>query len=241
MHWKDSRPPTVTYVIFDFKTARFPEALGSKLACPICEKRRAKRFCPAKAQIICSVCCGSEREVTIDCPSDCPYLMASRQYDYERREIDWSKVPFPEIKIPPSALGDHTKLLAALAYTVCIYSRENRALVDSDVVATLQSLAETYRTLSSGIYYEKPPDYRLRRELYENLKDAIKDYKEAEARQVGMMSVRDGVIRDALIFLAQLGASHANGRPKGRAYLDLLRTQFKSEEFGKPASNIVLL
>jgi hypothetical protein len=44
-----------------------------------------------------------------------------------------------------------------------------------------------------------------------------------------------------LIFLTQLGATRANGRPRGRAFLDFLRTQFKAEEFARPASKLVLL
>ncbi len=211
------------------------------MVCPICQKRKAKRFCPAKGGTICSVCCGTEREVSIDCPSDCPYLIAARQYDLERREIDWAKVPFHETKIPSSFVVAHERLLLALSYATCLYARENPQLVDSDVATSLESLAETYRTLSSGIYYEKPPDYALQRGLYEALKAAVQDYKKVEAQQLGLSNTRDGEIRDATIFLAQLGATRSNGRPKGRAYLDFLRTQFESEEFSKPASNIVLL
>lgn len=211
------------------------------MACPICQRRKPKRFCPAKGGNICAVCCGTEREVTIDCPSDCSYLVASRQYEKERREIDWSNVPFAETKIASSFVVAHEKLLLALAYTACLYARDNRLLVDADVLASLQALAETYRTLASGIYYEKPPDYRIQHGLYEAFKAAIEDYKKAEAQQMGTSSVRDGEVRDALIFLTQLGATRSNGRAKGRAYLDFLRTQFKSEEFSKPASNIILL
>jgi hypothetical protein len=211
------------------------------LACPICQKRKPKRFCPAKTETICAVCCGTEREVTIDCPADCPYLAASRQYHLDRREVDWSKVPFSDTRISAPFVAAQEKLILAASYAVCLFARDNPLLVDSDVLVSLQSLAETYRTLASGIYYEKPPDYRLQRELYEKLKAAIEDFKQAEVQQTGASSVRDGEIRDTLIFLTQLGATRANGRPKGRAYLDFLRTQFKSEEFAKPASNIVLL
>jgi hypothetical protein len=211
------------------------------LPCPICQKRKPKRFCPAKAETICAVCCGTEREVSIDCPSDCSYLVASRAYDLERREIDWSKVPFADTKIPASFITGHEKLLLALSYGVCLYARDNRQLVDADVLVALQALAETYRTLSSGLYYEQPPDYRFQRELYERLKAAVEDYKKAEAQQTGLASIRDGEIRDAAVFLAQLGATRTNGRARSRAYLDFLRTQFKSEEFAKPASNIILL
>jgi hypothetical protein len=211
------------------------------LACPICRKRKAKRFCPAKAETICALCCGTEREVSIDCPSDCAYLVASRSYDLDRREIDWSKVPFPETKIPASFVVAHEKLLLALSYAICLQARDDRQAVDADVLAALQALAETYQTLSSGLYYERPPAYRVQRELYDKLKATVEDFKRAEVQQTGMSSTRDREICDAAVFLAQLGATRTNGRAKSRAYLDFLRTQFKAEEFSKPASGIILL
>jgi len=211
------------------------------MTCPICHKRKAKRFCPARGDSICSVCCGTEREVTIDCPSDCPHLIASRRYDYERKEIDWEKMPFRDTKIEPSFLDDHEALVGALAYSVCVYARDNHDLVDPDVLAAISSLAETYRTLSSGIYYEKPLDYRLQRELYDRLRAAVEDHRKAEAQHTGLGAMRDADVRDALIFLAQLGFTRSNERPKGRAFLDLLRSQLKLPQLDKPASNIVLL
>jgi len=179
--------------------------------------------------------------VTIDCPSDCPHLIASRRYDYERKEIDWEKMPFRDTKIEPSFLDDHEALVGGLAYAVCVYARDNHDLVDPDVLAAISSLAETYRTLSSGIYYEKPLDYRLQRELYDRLRAAVEDHRKAEAQHTGLGAMRDADVRDALIFLAQLGFTRSNERPKGRAFLDLLRSQLKSPELDKPASNIVLL
>ena len=211
------------------------------MTCPICHKRKAKRFCPARGDSICSVCCGTEREVTIDCPSDCPHLIASRRYDYERKEIDWEKMPFRDTKIEPSFLDDHEALVGALAYSVCVYARDNHDLVDPDVLAAISSLAQTYRTLSSGIYYEKPLDYRLQRELYDRLRAAVEDHRKAEAQHTGLGAMRDADVRDALIFLAQLGFTRSNERPKGRAFLDLLRSQLKLPQLDKPASNIVLL
>jgi hypothetical protein len=211
------------------------------LACPICAKRNPRRSCPARGDTICSVCCGTEREVTIDCPADCPYLVASRQYDLERREVDLSKVPFADVKIPASFVAEHEKLLLALSYAICRTAQDNRLVADSDVLAALGAMVEAYRTLASGIYYEKPPDYRVQREVYDAVRTAIEEFKKADAQTQGITGLRDSEIRDALTFLTQLGSTRANGRPKGRAFLDFLRTQFKSEEFSKPASNIVLL
>ena len=212
-----------------------------KLTCPICNSRKAKRFCPARGESICSVCCGTEREVTIDCPADCPYLVASRAYDEGRRQVDWSKIPFSDVRIPVEFAQSHSALLAALISSIWEYARDHRQVVDTDAIAALEALAETYRTLSSGLYYEKPPDYLYRRELYHALKAALEDFKQAEARKLGLGATRDGEIRDALIFLTQLGAARDNGRPKGRAFLDLIRNQLGPEASAKPASNIVLL
>lgn len=210
------------------------------MVCPICDKRKAKRFCPARAETICSVCCGTEREVTIDCPSDCEYLKASREYDLDRRDFDPSKLPFPDVKIPNSFVRAHEKLLAALTYAVSLFARENRPCVDSDVVATFQSLAESYRTLASGLIYERPPDYSLQRRLYEALQKAVDDYKAAEQQQLGLSSTRDGEIRDAMILFAQVAATYANGRPKGRAYIDFLSSHFAPGELPAQTSKIIL-
>ena len=211
------------------------------MTCPICEKRKAKRYCPAKVESICTVCCGREREVTIDCPADCPYLVESRRHESERREIDWSAVPFADAKIPASFVGEHEPLILALGYAICVHARDHAALTDPDIIAALQALAGTYQTLSSGIYYEKPPDYILQRGVYDALKAGIEDYKKVDSRRTGLATVRDSEIRDALIFLTQVGATRANGRPKGRAFLDILRGQFKSEDLRKPSAGQLVL
>jgi len=212
-----------------------------RLTCPICEQRKAKRFCPARAETICSVCCGTEREVTIACPARCPHLITSRQYDHERREIDWSKMPFADTKIPSAFVVAHERLVAALSFVICQYAQANRSVVDADAQAALAALAESYRTLASGIYYEHPPASLLQKGFYDALKKGIEDYKKAEAQRAGMSTVRDSEIRDTLILLTQLGATHANGRPKGRAYLDFLRNQFPAEQFSQPASNLIVM
>lgn len=210
------------------------------MACPICQKRKANRLCPAKAKSICSTCCGREREVTIDCPSDCTYLVASRQHDHELREIDRSAIPFADVKISRSFVEGHGDLLMGLVFVVCAYARKNAQLVDSDVIASIQALAETYRTLSSGLLYERPPDYRIQRDLYEALKIVAADSQKQQVRGLALTSVRQGDIRDVLIFLAQLGATRTNGRPKSRAYLDFLRGISPEEVADTPASRIVM-
>ena len=54
------------------------------MSCAICEIRKEKRFCPAVHGRICPQCCGEQREVTLDCPSDCPYLQQAREHEKPR-------------------------------------------------------------------------------------------------------------------------------------------------------------
>jgi hypothetical protein len=151
--------------------------------------------------------------------------VASRRYEEERHEVDWSRVPFADVKISPSAFREHEYLIDTLAYSICNFAGSHREMVDSDVLSALQTLGESYQTLTKGIYYEKPLDHRLQRDLTVYLKKTIAAYKKQEAASARMTSLRDETVRDALIFMAQVGGTRSNGRPKGRAYLDFLRRQ----------------
>jgi len=211
------------------------------LLCPICNKRKVKRFCPARGDSICAVCCGTEREVTIDCPADCPHLVASRKYDEGRRQVDWSNIPFSDVQISDEFAQSHAQLLMALLSSIWEYAREHRQVVDTDAIAALQALAESYRTLSSGLYYEKPPDYLYQRELYQTLKTTLEEFQRVQTQRQGLVTIRNSDLRDSLIYLTQLGALRANDRPKGRAFLDLIRSQVAPEDSAEAGSNIVLL
>src|SRR5437588_9321120 len=46
--------------------------------CPRCNKRSAKRYCPALRAKICAVCCARERMIELACPENCPYLIDAR-------------------------------------------------------------------------------------------------------------------------------------------------------------------
>ena len=211
------------------------------MPCPICNKRKVKRFCPARGDNICAVCCGTEREVTIDCPADCPHLVASRKYDEGRRLVDWSNIPFSDVRISNEFAQSHALLLMTLISSIWKYAREYRQVVDADVIAALQALAESYRTLSSGLYYEKPPDYLYQRELYQVLKTALEEFQRVQTQRQGLVTIRNSDLRDSLIYLTQLGALRTNGRPKGRAFLDLIRSQVAPQDSAQANSNIVLL
>ncbi len=211
------------------------------MSCPICDKRKPKRYCPAKGEKICAVCCGTEREVTIDCPSDCPYLVAARRYEDEHRKpLPLDQVPFPEAAFSPDLVHEHRPVVSGLGYTILKFATEDRSVLDADALAALQALAETFRTLTSGILYEKPPEGGPSREIYARLAEFLKQVKQHEAEHAGFSALKDTEIFHLLVFLLRVGRHQTNGRPRSRAFLDFLRGQFpRTPELERAESRII--
>ena len=211
------------------------------VSCPICAKRAANRWCPAKSERICAVCCGTEREVTIDCPSDCSYLVAARRYEEEHRKpVAPEEVPYPEVEFGADLVHDRRMVVSGLAYHILKCAAENRGAADRDAIDALAALAETYRTLGSGIYYEKPPDAPLARGIYAQLAHFIQEFKKTEAERAGFSALKDSEVFLLLVFLLRVARHRTNGRPKSRAYLDFLRAQFpRAAELEKEAPRII--
>ena len=139
--------------------------MAEKAICPICNRRRAERYCLAKGEKICAVDCGTEREVTIDCPTDCAHLLAAHRWEASHpKPLPESEMPFPDVVLPPEVIQMRGATLSSLGHTVLIYAVDQRSLADADVFAAMQAMAETYRTLLSGIYYESRLPAPLRRD-----------------------------------------------------------------------------
>jgi hypothetical protein len=210
------------------------------MSCPICQKRNPSRFCPARGETICAVCCGTEREVTIDCPSDCPYLIRARQSeDAHSKALAAKDAPFPDVRIPARLLELQQPLVTSLALSLLEFARENRPLQDADAAVALGALAETYRTLNSGLYYEKPPEGGPARGLYAHLAESLEKLKKQEAARTGSMPFRDSDAHYVLVFFTRLVHLRSSGRPKSRAFLDFLRVQFPQAAAPAEASRII--
>src|SRR5712692_9056456 len=102
------------------------------MRCKICETRRPRRHCPAVSGEICSLCCGREREMTLDCPLDCQYLLESRRHD-RPEPVNPNKFPNQDIRVTQTFLHDHEPLLIALGKAVLAAALETPGAVDDDV------------------------------------------------------------------------------------------------------------
>jgi hypothetical protein len=211
------------------------------VSCPICEKRKPERFCPAKGEKICAVCCGREREVTIDCPVDCSYLIAAHRYEDEHQRQLPPDTPLLDVAIPSDLLHIHQQLMAALAFTVAKFCAAHHDATDTDVLATVQAVAETTRTLMTGIYYETQPDGLLRRELYATLNAFLAEVKQKQAEQANSGSLKDSNIFYLLVFLYRMGLIRTNSRPRSRRYIEFLRSQFPDvQELKREEARIII-
>jgi hypothetical protein len=195
------------------------------LSCPICQKRKPGRFCPAKAETICPVCCGTEREVTLDCPPDCAYL---------------ADTPLLDVRLAPDLVRIHPQLLSAIAFTIAKFCAAQPAATDPDVLIALQSLAESYKTLSAGIVYEQPPVPPVQRGLYDALAAFLTESKQSSA-QTPQGRPKDSEIFQLLVFLYRMGLLRTNGRPRSRHFIEFLRGQFPgAHELKREESRIIV-
>lgn len=202
------------------------------MACVICEKRKEKRFCPAVHGRICPQCCGEQREVTLDCPSECPYLQQAREHENPRaiEELNQNDL-FPKVEIAQQFLYEQEHLILGLTFALAKSAHTDRGVRDSDLISALSALAKTYETLSnSGLHFESPVTNLSHQAIVSEVQKMVKEYREAEQKHMGYTRLRDSDVLRALVFLLRMAASRTSGRPKSRAFVDFLFAQFPEKQ-----------
>jgi hypothetical protein len=208
------------------------------MKCQICETRKPRRHCPGIHGEICSICCGNEREVTISCPLDCPYLMEARQHE-KPHELNPDDVPNRDVQVTEQFLREHEPLFLFLSTRLLDASLASSSAVDLDVREALQSLIRTYRTLQSGLYYETKPANLIAAGIHERLQENIEGLRK-ELAEKNATPLRDAEILGVLVFLERVELHENNGRQRGRAFIDYLRTYFpQAPESSAPASPLI--
>lgn len=190
------------------------------MSCAICGKRRPRRYCPGVRGEICAVCCGTEREVTVRCPSDCEYLETARKHE-QPAPIDAAALPHSDLDFEEDFLDRHAALIGSLGATLAAAGQRAGA-VDSDAREALSALVQSYRTLEKGIIYETIPPNPIAAALYESMKEAAARFQDEETHAAAADRTRDSDVLRAVAFLDILSLERFNGRKYGRAFLDTL-------------------
>jgi hypothetical protein len=211
------------------------------MACAICQTRRPRRFCPGVRGDICSVCCGTEREVTVSCPLDCEYLQEARKHE-KLPSLEGIEIPNRDLRVSEAQLRDREELLAFMAGALLRAAFEIPGVVDQDIREALDALIRTYRTLQSGVYYETRPENTLAAGICGMMQNAVTEYRREETERLGMTRTRDADVLGLLVFLQHFELDRNNGRRRGRAFLDALRGFYAADRdpAPAPASSLIL-
>jgi len=190
--------------------------------CKICQKRRARRFCPAVNGDICTICCGTEREVSLTCPLHCEYLEEAHKREKPLASPD-GQMSNPDIRVTEEFLRQHEELLLFSIYSLLEAALRTPGANDSDVIAVLEALIQTHRTLESGLVYETRPESTVAVGIHRLFTASFEDYRKERKEREQVAEIKNSEILTVLVFLRRLGEQNQNGKPRCRLFMDLLR------------------
>ena len=192
------------------------------MSCALCATRKPRRFCPAVAGEICTVCCASSREQSLDCPLSCEHLLQAHQHERVTQTPAGDGMPKSDMTLSEQMLRDNEWFFAALLPAIANVARRHPAVNDWDARDALDSLVRTWRTLQSGLYYESKPVNLRAGDIYQAARACIADIQETAEKAGERGALPDAVVLAVLVFLHRLERIHNNGKPRSRAFLAFL-------------------
>ena len=213
------------------------------MKCPLCDRRKAKRPCPAKNAHICAQCCGEKRVLEINCPESCEYLQLGRQREAEEHAKILRLLSPQNHDRHRRVMAAYQDSLARIEYSIGRERMLNRDLTDQDVLEAVDILLETYRTEDKGILYEKKSENLrvepMRRELravIEALRNPEGDNDQGIVRTEKPRMQLSSII-ECLEFVQAVIKAYQEKRGAGLDYVDLLARVIPRAE-KKPSSII---
>ncbi len=150
--------------------------------CAKCKKRKAKRFCTAIGESICSLCCGILREKEIHCPSQCTFLQ--RHKPYQERKIIERKQKFSSSKdlYEEDIMKDErmTWLAFHIESPIKVFAESKESFTDKDALLALEYAKEKVeRKKGILIVPEKKigPRNELGEAIFENIENCLYEKK----------------------------------------------------------------
>jgi hypothetical protein len=186
------------------------------MKCKLCETRRPRRYCPGVTGDICSICCGTEREQTVNCPLDCEYLIEARSHE---KPVEPVQLANADVEITGDWLQEHQALIYYLYLTLAQAFDVVPDAFDSDFREAIDSLTTTYRTAQSGLLYESLPNNPIAANIHRFAQSRLQEFRETLAQRHGMRSLREVEVFGALVYMQRTAAMLNNGRRRGRAFV----------------------
>ncbi len=150
--------------------------------------------------------------------------MAARHHE-QPPPIPSDQVPNRDVDITEDFIREHENVITFLTLALAGAMEKERA-VDFDAREALDAQIRTYRTLESGLIYETKPQNPYAAAIQEALQKSVGELRKELEKETGMHSLRDAEVLGTLVFLQRLELQHNNGRRRGRAFFDFLRSYF---------------
>lgn len=204
--------------------------------CTICTTRKPRRTCPVKGDI-CNQCCGREREESIDCPMDCPFLIESRVHA-KTGAVDLSE--HKDVRVSEEFVASNQTLFVALSMALLNGVLDAEGCIDLDIREALESAIRNRKTRESGLIYDGKPDNRIAAGILETFDQKVAEFRKESETWPGFPQIKDSDELKMIVFLRALEASHNNGRRKSRAFIHFLygvaAQQLPPEDSAAPVS-----
>ena len=189
--------------------------------CSRCNKRAAKRYCPALRTKICAVCCAQERMIELACPESCQYLRSGREQAAEReRELHRREVA--EGRFMPEISQRLLPVLYAVDTAIIGAQRDKKFalsdLVDAEALAAVETTIKNLETEESGLIYEhraaSPRVEEVARRIRAALDEAEKEMAEEGRLRRGEMIKVLNFLRDMIQSHIRRGQAEQQGSPR---------------------------
>jgi hypothetical protein len=209
------------------------------ILCKRCGQRRARRACPALQADICTICCGTEREVSISCPLECEYLREAHHRE-KVLPVDPKDVAEPDVEVSEDFISQHEEFLLFAIHSLLHAALRTPGAVDSDALEALDALIKTQHTAESGLIYESRPENMVAAAVQRAFTDSLDEYRKIRSERDALAPLHRKDILGILVFLRRFGQQNLNGRPRGRLFLDLLRHMTPEQRIDERAPSIIL-
>ena len=206
------------------------------MICSICAVRKAKRACPGIHGEICTICCGTEREQSIDCPLDCEYVREAHDHE-NKREVLRGELPDRDIEVDEEFIRRYEWVLVVLGSSLVDGYLAQPSSTDYDVAEALGALVQTYRVGQSGLIVNDNivnPYAAGMADSYRKRVDEIRARLE-ENGEPGYLN--EEAVFKLTVFLKRLATLDNNGRKRSRAFLDMLNRSYADK--AKPEESSV--
>jgi hypothetical protein len=154
-------------------------------------------------------------------------------------EIDRNALPNKDVRLTEEFVRDHQELILFCSFTLAEAAIRTAGATDADLLSALDALIRTHRTLESGLVYETKPSDRVAADVQESFERSLTDFQKRRESEESRSPYRNAEILGALVFVERSAFTQRNGRPRGRAFIDFVRTRL-NVPIPQPSTSLLL-